>query len=112
MLEMLLEAGALAFPKLRTLQYGASPIHPDTLRACLAALPDVDLVNIYGQTEGSPITCLTAADHRIIAKSGREDLLESVGRAAPGVSVAIGDPDASGVGEVERESRSLLRHRR
>ena len=44
-------------------------------------MPCVDVVNIFGQTEGSPITCLTAADHRRIAEDGRDDLLESVGRA-------------------------------
>ena len=31
-IEMLLRADALALPSLRLLQYGASPIHPDTLR--------------------------------------------------------------------------------
>jgi acyl-CoA synthetase (AMP-forming)/AMP-acid ligase II len=101
MLEMLLEAGVLgAIPTLRVLQYGASPIHPDTLRRTLDTLPDVDLVNIFGQTEGSPVTCLTAEDHRRIAIDGRVDLLESVGRAAPGVALWIDEPGDDGVGEV------------
>ena len=58
-IDILLEHDALALPSLRTLQYGASPIHPDTLTAAMDALPGVSFVNIYGQTEGSPITCLT-----------------------------------------------------
>lgn len=100
MLEMLLEAGALRLPELRTLQYGAAPIHPDTLRATLEAAPKVRLVNIYGQTEGSPITCLTSEDHRRIRDEGRDDLLPSVGRPVDGVDLRIEGPDASGVGEV------------
>jgi acyl-CoA synthetase (AMP-forming)/AMP-acid ligase II len=99
-LDMLLDEGVLALPDLRVLQYGASPIHPVTLRRVLDALPDVDLVNIFGQTEGSPITCLTAQDHRRIVIDGRDDLLESVGRAALGVELRIEGADASGVGEV------------
>jgi acyl-CoA synthetase (AMP-forming)/AMP-acid ligase II len=100
MLEMLLDAGALALPVLRTLQYGAAPIHPDTLRRTLGAVPDVDLVNLFGQTEGSPITCLSPDDHRMIAAEGRDDLLGSVGRAAPGVDIHIESPGPDGVGEV------------
>ena len=53
----------------------------------MAALPGVRFVNIFGQTEGSPITCLTAKD--LLAAGGRPELLRSVGRAAPGVEVRI-----------------------
>ncbi len=99
-LEMLLDADRLALPELRVLQYGAAPVHPDTLRRTLVAVPSVGLVNIFGQTEGSPITCLTQADHRRIADEARDDLLTSVGRAASGVEVRVAEPDGSGVGEV------------
>jgi len=98
MLAMLLDAGALPLPTLRTLQYGAASIHPDLLARTMAALPDVGLVNLFGQTEGSPITCLGPADHR--AAAGRPHLLRSVGRAAPGVELRIVDPDEHGIGEV------------
>jgi acyl-CoA synthetase (AMP-forming)/AMP-acid ligase II len=109
MLEVLLDAGALAFPSLRLLQYGAAPIHPDTLRRTMDAAPGVDLVNLFGQTEGSPITCLGAADHRRIASEGRVDLLGSVGRAVPGVEVWIDAPDRRGVGEIAARGRHLMR---
>jgi acyl-CoA synthetase (AMP-forming)/AMP-acid ligase II len=99
-LEMLLDAGVLGFDSLRVLQYGASPIHPDTLRRTLAAIPRVRLVNIYGQTEGSPITCLTPDDHDRIVRDGADHLLRSVGRAAPGVRLRLEHPDAGGIGEV------------
>ena len=56
---------------------------PTTLRRVLATMPDVGLVNIYGQTEGSPITCLTAADHRRIAEEDETTCWSSVGRRVP-----------------------------
>jgi acyl-CoA synthetase (AMP-forming)/AMP-acid ligase II len=108
MLEMLLDADALPLPALRILQYGAAPIHPDTLRRTLDALPAVGLVNLYGQTEGSPITCLGPEDHRGIRDEGREDLLLSVGRAAPGVDLRIERADESGVGEVVARAAHLF----
>jgi acyl-CoA synthetase (AMP-forming)/AMP-acid ligase II len=96
---MLLDASALDIGTVRFLHYGGSQIHPETLARVLNTLPDVGLVNIYGQTEGSPITCLTPDDHRRAA-SDRSDLLASVGRAAPEVELRIDAPDDSGVGEV------------
>ena len=99
MVEMLLRQGALPLRTLRIMQYGASPIHPDTLRTAMAQLPGVDFLSLYGQTEGSPITWLSPQDHRLAA-AGRDELLQSVGRAAPGVEVRISHPDGSGTGEV------------
>jgi acyl-CoA synthetase (AMP-forming)/AMP-acid ligase II len=98
-LEMLLEEDALDLPTLQTLQYGAAPIHPETLARTMAALPDVRLVNLFGQTEGSPITCLTANDHRLAA-AGRAELLSTVGRAVDGVQLRIEGADDRGVGEI------------
>lgn len=97
--ETLLAADALRLPSLRVLAYGGSPIHPDTMRRINAVMPDVDLVEFFGQTEGSPLTALTPDDHRQ-ALRGREDLLKSVGRAGPGVELHIHEPDQDGVGEV------------
>ena len=106
-IDILLEHDALRLRSLRTLQYGASPIHPDTLSAAMDALPGVRFVNIFGQTEGSPITCLTAEDH-LRAASGRPDLLRSVGRAAPGVEVRIETPGRDGVGEIVARAAHLF----
>jgi acyl-CoA synthetase (AMP-forming)/AMP-acid ligase II len=97
MVEMLLRRGALPLRTLRVMQYGASPIHPDTLRTAMGQLPGADFLTLYGQTEGSPITWLSPEDHRLAA-AGREDLLTSVGRAAPGVEVRLADSDGSGSG--------------
>src|SRR5262245_25058435 len=77
MIEMLLAAGALADARPKLLQYGAMPIHPETLKAALAALPGTRMVQIFGQTEASPITYLSHDDH-MRAASKRPDLLLSV----------------------------------
>jgi acyl-CoA synthetase (AMP-forming)/AMP-acid ligase II len=108
MIDMLLDAGALDIGGIRFLHYGGSQIHPETLSRVLQTLPDVGLVNIYGQTEGSPITCLTPDDHRRAAL-GRTDLLASVGRAAPDIELRIDRPDQRGVGEVWARGSHLMR---
>jgi acyl-CoA synthetase (AMP-forming)/AMP-acid ligase II len=99
MMEMLLEAGALTDAVPRVLQYGAMPIHPSTLRAVHEALPDTRMLQIFGQTEVSPITFLSDSDH-LRALTERPDLLLSVGRAVPGVELRIEDADDEGIGEV------------
>ena len=99
MVEMLLRQGALPLRTLQIMQYGASPIHPDTLRMAMAELPGAGFLSLYGQTERSPIAWLSPEDHRL-AVIGREELLPSVGRAAPGVEMRIEHPDGSGAGEV------------
>ena len=107
MIEMLLAAGALEPGTLRVLQYGAAPIHPDTLRRVLDTVPGVRLVNLFGQTEGSPITCLGPEDHQ---RAMREPhLLRSVGRAVPGLEVRIEGADGTGVGEVAARGAHLMR---
>lgn len=107
MVEMLLRQGALPLRTLRVMQYGASPIHPDTLRTAMGQLPGAGFLTLYGQTEGSPVTWLSPEDHRLAA-AGREELLASVGRAAPGVEVRVADPDGSGAGEVMARADHLF----
>lgn len=99
MIEILLSAHAFILPTLRVLAYGGSPIHPETMRRVQEVMPGVDFVNLFGQTEGSPLTVLDAADHRAAA-AGRTELLRSVGRPAPGVDLQIHEPDSNGVGEI------------
>jgi acyl-CoA synthetase (AMP-forming)/AMP-acid ligase II len=108
MIEMLLAADALPLPKLRSVQYGAAPIHPDTLSAMLEALPGVSVWQFFGQTEGSPICALSPDDHRA-ALAGRPELLRSIGRAAPEVELRQEDVDAEGVGEICARGPHLFR---
>jgi acyl-CoA synthetase (AMP-forming)/AMP-acid ligase II len=99
MIEMLLTERMLDVVPLHTLIYGAAPMSPETLRRVLHTLPAVALVSIFGQTEGSPIATLDSADHHRAA-AGRPELLDTVGRAAPGLSLRIDGADAAGTGEV------------
>jgi acyl-CoA synthetase (AMP-forming)/AMP-acid ligase II len=108
MVDRLLAAGALGFPTLRVLQYGGAPMPPVMLARTHEAVPEVDLVQMYGQTEGSPITCLDAADHRRAAGTAAE-LLATVGRAVRGVELRIEGPDGSAVGQVCARGPHLCR---
>ncbi|WP_312870304.1 class I adenylate-forming enzyme family protein [Streptomyces himalayensis] len=108
MLETLLAAGQARHETLRVLQYGGAPIRPETLRRTYDAMPGVRMLNMFGQTEGSPISVLTPEDHRE-AVAGRTELLRSVGRAAPGVEVRVRDAGPDGVGEILARADHLFR---
>lgn len=99
MIELLLAGGALGDASPRVLQYGAMPIHPETLRATLAGLPSTRLLQIFGQTEVSPISSLSHEEH-VRAAADRPDLLLSVGRPIRGAELRIEHPDEEGIGEI------------
>lgn len=99
MIDLLLEEEALRAVPLRALQYGTAPIHPETLRAALAALPDTEFTQAYGMTEGGPITLMTHADH-LRALDGNTHLLASVGGFVPGLEHRLVDVGEDGVGEL------------
>jgi acyl-CoA synthetase (AMP-forming)/AMP-acid ligase II len=99
MISMLLAEGVLGTIGIQTLIYGGSPLARETLQRVLQVLPGTRLFNLYGQTEGSPITCLDAQDH-MRAAAGEHRLLNSAGRAVPGLRMRIDRPDAFGLGEV------------
>ena len=95
-------------PALRLLQYGSAPIRPATLSRAVSALPGVSFINMFGQTEGSPIACLVHADHER-ALAGLPDLLASVGRAVPGIELRLAGTDAEDVGEILARGAHLFR---
>jgi acyl-CoA synthetase (AMP-forming)/AMP-acid ligase II len=107
MWEKLMDAGQMRVGSLQVLQHGGAPMPPDLLRRAMKLLPGVDIISIYGQTEGSPITCLTPEDHRLALK-GHLHLLATVGRAVSGTKIRIDDPDDSGVGEVFARGAHLV----
>lgn len=98
MIEMLLAEGELD-AGMRTIIYGASPIHPDTLVKLVRTLPQARLVQIFGQTEVSPVTALTHDDH-LAALGGAPHLLSSVGRPVAGLEMRLDEADDDGIGEV------------
>jgi long-chain acyl-CoA synthetase len=91
MIAMLLDHPGFAPERLRALRrivYGASPMPPALLERLLAALPNTEIIQGYGMTEGCTIlTTLTDEDHRQGKRSG------SAGRALPGVELSIRDED-------------------
>lgn len=86
-----------ALSTLRTLAYGGSKAPLPLVRATLALLPEVGLVNAYGLTEtSSTIAVLAPEDHRLAHGSDDPAVarrLGSVGRAVPGVEMQIRDGD-------------------
>lgn len=81
------DARKSAYPELRTLIYGGSPMSPSTA-AIAREVFDCDLVQGYGMTETcGPITFLDADDHR---RGGER--LASAGRPVSGVEMGVFDP--------------------
>ncbi|MGW3313398.1 class I adenylate-forming enzyme family protein [Streptomyces sp. NPDC001073] len=73
-------------PTLRSIVYGGAPADEAVLLKLSEQLPDVELIQTYGQTEAGPrITTLRAEDSQ--RKPG------SVGKAIPGMRIAIVAPD-------------------
>ena len=95
LIEAALAANVLALPTLECILYGSSPLHPDTARRLLVEFPGIRLVQNLGQTEGSPITTLSAVDH-VDALAHAVHRLGSVGRATEGTELRIEDADAVG----------------
>ena len=108
MVEMLLAADAIDIGTLRLLMYGGAPMHPETLRRTLGTLPEVRFLQLFGQTEGSPICFLGPEDHQQAA-GGRVELLRSVGRPAPGVTLEVHEPDEAGEGEIWARAEHFFR---
>jgi acyl-CoA synthetase (AMP-forming)/AMP-acid ligase II len=87
------DAATSALSDLRYLVYGAAPMPLPLLQRALAAWPEMNFVQVYGQTElCGAITALVAEDHR---DPDRPNLLLSAGKAAPGNEIRIVDPETS-----------------
>jgi acyl-CoA synthetase (AMP-forming)/AMP-acid ligase II len=99
LMEMLLDAGVLALPSLRYVQYGSSSIHPDTARRLIDDFPALHVVQQLGQTEGSPITTFDHPMH-IDAVRHAPERLRSVGLPIVDTELRIHEPDEEGVGEI------------
>ncbi|WP_118914723.1 long-chain-fatty-acid--CoA ligase [Mycobacterium shigaense] len=86
------EAAIDALSRLRYVVYGAAPMPLPLLQQALAAWPEMNFVQVYGQTElCGGIATLGAEEHR---DADRPHLLVSAGKAAPGNEVRIVDPDS------------------
>jgi acyl-CoA synthetase (AMP-forming)/AMP-acid ligase II len=93
MARMLLDApnfDAARLASLRLVMYGGSPMPLGVLTRLMDALPNIDVVQLYGMTEGLPVSCLNGEDHR---KGG--DRLRSAGQIPDGVELTIQDEDGN-----------------
>lgn len=85
---------------LRRIIYGSAPMSEALMRRAMGELPHIEFTQYYGMTESTAVgACLGPLDHT--TSNGRR--LGSVGKAAPGVEIAIVDaqgelmgPDQSG----------------
>lgn len=97
------DMGKRDLTSLTSIRYGAAPIDTTLLSRAMEAIPTAGFMQVYGQTEFSPVvTCLAPADH---TGEGAERRLTSAGRPLPTATVRIVDrnraPLATGtVGEI------------
>ncbi len=85
------DAAINAISGLRYLVYGAAPMPLPLLQSALEAWPQMNFIQVYGQTElCGGITALEADDHR---DSDRQHLLLSAGKAFPGNEIRIVNPE-------------------
>lgn len=98
MIQMMLlqpQAEAGAFPALRSIAYGASPIAEDVLKRARATF-GCKFVQFYGMTESAGSgTYLSPSDHDVPGK------LTSCGKGWPGVEMAILDGEGREMGDGE-----------
>ena len=84
------EPAVTALSGLKYLLYGAAPMPLPVLRQALAALPGLNFVQVYGQTEmAGVISALSPQAHR---DASRPDRLVSAGTALPGMDVRVVNP--------------------
>jgi len=80
-----------AISGLRYIVYGAAPMPLPLLHRALATWPDMNFVQVYGQTElCGAVTALSNDDHR---DSTRPGLQLSAGKAVPGTEIRIVHPE-------------------
>nr|WP_302474217.1 long-chain fatty acid--CoA ligase [Roseococcus sp. MDT2-1-1] len=104
------DLGQRDLSSLRVVSYGASPMPVALVERLIRCLPQVGLVQSYGQTELSPVaTMLPARDH--VPGSPR---LRSAGQVLPNVELRIADPEdrevpAGTVGEVQVRGPTVMK---
>ena len=69
---------------LKVMGYGGAPMAPELIRRTRAALPALELIQVYGLSETGYLTGLRGAEHT-------EQRLSSCGRPCPGVELVVVD---------------------
>ena len=85
------ETANAAMSGLRYIVYGAAPMPSPLLQRALTTWPDMNFVQVYGQTElCGAVTALGNEDHR---DATRPDLQLSAGKAVLGTEIRVVDPE-------------------
>jgi len=92
---------------LERLGYGGSPIAPELIHRTREALPNVELIQVYGLSETGFLTGLQDREHT-------ETRLTSCGRACPGIEVRVVDDSGKEVeagqpGELVARGENVMR---
>jgi acyl-CoA synthetase (AMP-forming)/AMP-acid ligase II len=98
MIGMLLNSDAFDPKRLSSLQYmlyGASPMPEGLLTELIERMPNLKIIQGYGQTELAPIVSTLQPEFHVLG--GNNSKLRSAGRAAPGTEIKIIDEDGNRV---------------
>lgn len=77
---------------LRKITYGGAPMPEEILKRAQVAMPGVEFIQIYGQTECcGTVTCLSGAYHTIDGENSAKR--RSAGRPVPGTALTIRGPE-------------------
>lgn len=86
------DLGAFDLSSVRRLFTGGDPLLPWAVEAIQARFPGVDVIQVYGLTEGTPIAACSAPGTAFTHPS-------TVGRALPFCEISVRDPDGREVAE-------------
>lgn len=78
------------FKSMTHLIYGGSPIPEGHLKQMIKELPNIGLINAYGQTEMAPLVSTLDPKHHVLDDANGERY-KSVGQLAPGIEARIVD---------------------
>ena len=98
MIGMLLNSDTFDPARLASLQYmtyGASPMPEGLLTDLIERVPDLNIIQGYGQTELAPIVSTLQPEFHVLG--GNNSKLRSAGRPVPGTEVKIVDEDGNKV---------------
>ena len=103
MIGMMLQSEGFAPERIKSLSYliyGGSPIPEGVLKRLITELPNINLINAYGQTEMAPAISTLAPQYHVLEgpNAGRH---KSVGQIAPGVEARIVDENGEDVKQGE-----------
>lgn len=90
------EFSSFDLSSLRNVQYGGGPMPPNVVKAALDSFP-CELIQGYGQTEGTTMTFLSQEDHRRALAGDHPGRLRSCGREGFVTELKVADPDGNPV---------------